>query len=145
MRTDALSLRRRTLLGSGLVLAMLPLPAFGQSPLAPGSEVAAIHALLDPASGPTGRADFHAEMLSAAGQRWLPLAQFELFFDKVAALSGGLYFVAAVEQGNTLWLSLRSQRQGALRTLRVRMPARSLTIFRCCSPGSRKADRVSFV
>lgn len=116
-----LPLTRRTLLGSGLALAALPMPIFAQDAPPEDRQIAALLALLEPGAGPSGRAAFHAAMLSPAGrQRW-PLAQFERVIGEIAALSGGFDFVSADRQGNTLWLTLRARRQQVERTLRVRL------------------------
>jgi CubicO group peptidase (beta-lactamase class C family) len=111
---------RRSLLGSGLALAALPLPAFARSAAEQDPVIAAVLAMLEPGAGPEGRAAFHADTLSPAGrQRW-PLARFVTVFGEIADLSGGFDFVAADRRGSTMWLTLRSRRQQLERTLRVR-------------------------
>lgn len=119
VQTPAFS--RRTLLGSGLLLASLPLPVLGQAATPQHPVIAAVLALFEPSADASARAAFHAETLSAAGQARWPLARFERIMGEIAALSGGFDFVAADWQGTTLWLTLRARRQHVERTLRVRL------------------------
>lgn len=121
MSHNALALTRRGLLGSGLVLAALPVPVFGQTIAAQDPQIAAILALFDPAGGPAARAAFHAGQLSPAGQQRWPLADFQKVFGEIADLSGGFDFVAADRRGTTLWLTVRARRQRVERSLRVRI------------------------
>ncbi len=121
MPDHSLILSRRSLLGSGLLLAVMPLPVLGRDDALQDPVIAAVVALFEPAADPASRAAFHAEMLSAAGQARWPLARFERIMDEIAALSGGFDFVAADRQGTTLWLTLRARRQQVERTLRVRL------------------------
>lgn len=114
-------LTRRGLVGSGLLLAALPLPVFGRDDASQDSLVAAVLALFDPAGDASTRAAFHANTLSASGQTRWPLATFEQMMGEIAALSGGFDFVAADRQVNILWLTLRARRQQVERTLRVRL------------------------
>jgi CubicO group peptidase (beta-lactamase class C family) len=121
MLDQSLALNRRSLLGSGLLLAAMPLPVLGQSITRQDPLIAAVLALFEPADGAAARAIFHAQMFSAAGQTRWPLARFEQIMGEIAALSGGFDFVAADRQGTTVWLTLRSRHQQVERTLRVRL------------------------
>lgn len=127
MPDSTLALSRRSLLGSGLALAALPLPALGQSaaPLDPHS--AAVLAMFEPSAGSAGRAAFYGERLSPGGQRRWPLAQFDKVFGEIADLSGGFDFVAADRRGTLLWLTVRARRQQVERTLRVRIDREDAT------------------
>jgi CubicO group peptidase (beta-lactamase class C family) len=88
--------------------------------------------VFEPAAGAAGRAAFHGGSLSPAGQSRWPLPFFERVVGSVAELSGGFDFVDLDRRGGTCWLTVRSRRQGALRTLRVRIdrddPARIFDI-----------------
>ncbi len=132
MPVNPLALTRRRALGASLALAALPLPALGQTSAPLNPHVGAILALFDPSTGHAGRAAFHADRLSPAGQKRWPLAQFETVFGEIAALSNGFDLVAADRRGTTLWLMLRARRQQLERTLRVRIdrddPARLFDI-----------------
>lgn len=121
MSDHTFPLTRRSLIGSGLALAVMPSPVLGLAAPPQDPQIAGLIALLDPASGPAVRAAFHADMLSPAGQQRWPLAKFEQLIGEIAALSGGFDFVAADRQGSTLWLTLRARRQQVERTLRVRL------------------------
>jgi CubicO group peptidase (beta-lactamase class C family) len=121
MRPASLPLSRRSLLGSSLALATLPLPVLARNPAPLDPHSAAILALFEPSGGPAGRGAFHAERLSLAGQRRWPLARFEQVFGEIADLSGGFDFVAGDRRGATLWLTVRARRQQIERTLRVRI------------------------
>ena len=129
MPSTSLPLTRRSLLGSSLALAALPLPTLAQSPVPLDPHSAAILALFEPSAGPSGRAAFHAERLSPAGQERWPLARFEKVFGEIADLSGGFDFIAADRRGATLWLTVRARRQQVERTLRVRIDREDATRF----------------
>lgn len=121
MPNTTFALTRRSLIGSSLALAALPLPAIAQTAPPEDRQIAALLAVLEPGAGAAGRAAFHGGMLSPAGQARWPLAQFDRVIGEIAALSGGFDFVAAERQGATLWLHLRARRQQVERTLRVRL------------------------
>jgi CubicO group peptidase (beta-lactamase class C family) len=120
-------LSRRTLLGSGLLLAALPLPVLGQNNTPQDPVIAAVLALFEPDAGAAARASFHADMLSPAGQARWPLARFEKIMGEIAQLSGGFDYVAADRRGSTLWLTVRARRQSIERALRVRIDREDAT------------------
>ncbi|OQW73152.1 MAG: hypothetical protein BVN32_13855 [Proteobacteria bacterium ST_bin14] len=95
---------------------MLGQNAAPQDPL-----IADVLSLLEPGTGSSGRAAFHADTLSPAGQRRWPLARFDKVFGEIASLSNGFDFVAVDRRGTTWWLTLRARRQQVQRTLRVRI------------------------
>lgn len=127
MSSTSLPLTRRSLLGSSIALAALPLPALAQNPVPLDPHSAAVLALFEPSAGQAGRAAFHAERLSPAGQKRWPLAPFEKVFGEIADLSGGFDFVAADRRGATLWLTVRARRQQVERTLRIRIDREDAT------------------
>jgi CubicO group peptidase (beta-lactamase class C family) len=116
-----IALNRRSLIGSGLLLAALPLPVMGGNGAAQDPVIAAVLALFEPSAGPAGRGAFHADQLSPAGQQRWPLARFEKVFGEIADLSGGFDFVATDRRGTTMWLTVRARRQQIERTLRIRI------------------------
>lgn len=120
MSDTVTALTRRSLLGSGLALAALPLPALARTAVPQDPIITAVQAMLEPGAGPEGRAAFHANTLSPTGQQRWPLARFVKVFGEIADLSGGFDFVAVDRRGSTMWLTLRSRRQQLERTLRVR-------------------------
>lgn len=135
MSLAVLPTHRRAFLAGSLVLAGASLPslACAQGHALQGDPlVAAVLAVFDPAAGAAGRAAFHGETLSPAGQKRWPLPFFERVIGSVAELSGGFDFVALDKRGATCWVTVRSRRQGATRTLRVRIdrddPARIFDI-----------------
>jgi CubicO group peptidase (beta-lactamase class C family) len=115
------ALTRRTLLGSGMLLASMPFPALAQAPATNDPLVAAVLALFEPAAGPEGRAAFHAKHLSPGGQRRWPLAEFNRVYGAIADLSGGFALVEADHRGREIWLTLRANRQQVDRAVRVRI------------------------
>ena len=127
MHDHRIALSRRRLLGSGLLLAALPLPAMGGSGVAQDPVIAAVLALFEPSVDPAGRKAFHADKLSSAGQQRWPSARFEKVFGEIANLSGGFDLVAADRRGTTLWLTVRARRQQIERTLRVRIDREDAT------------------
>lgn len=135
MSSALLSMHRRAFVAGSLVLAGASLPslALAQTNAPHGDPlVAAVLAVFEPTAGAAGRAAFHGATLSPAGQKRWPLPFFERVIGAVAELSGGFDFVGLDRRGTTCWMTVRSRRQGATRTLRVRVdrddPARIFDI-----------------